>query len=75
MVIVAELVKRLIVVQEIVGSTPTFHTKASLWWNGKHNDLKRRKLLVRLQSGVQKNRMDRQMIISKELLKKSDQLW
>ena len=26
MVIVAELVKRLIVVQEIVGSTPTFHT-------------------------------------------------
>ena len=27
MVIVAELVKRLIVVQEIVGSSPTFHTK------------------------------------------------
>ena len=26
MVIVAELVKRLIVVQEIVGSSPTFHT-------------------------------------------------
>ena len=26
MVIVAEMVKRLIVVQEIVGSTPTFHT-------------------------------------------------
>ena len=30
MVIVAELVKRLIVVQEIVGSSPTFHTKIKI---------------------------------------------
>ena len=30
MVIVAELVKRLIVVQEIVGSSPTLHTNTSL---------------------------------------------
>ena len=29
---------------------------------------------IRILLGVQKNRMDRQMIISKELLKKSDQL-
>ncbi len=42
MVIVAELVKRLIVVQEIVGSSPTFHTKeCPRGETGKHIILKR----------------------------------
>ena len=57
MVIVAELVKRLIVVQEIMGSSPIFHTKCLCGEIGKHTRLKtwRSGLLVRFQSGVQKN--------------------
>ena len=53
MVIVAELVKRLIVVQEIVGSSPIFHTKHLRDGTGIHIDLKRRVLRVRIPSEVQ----------------------
>ena len=50
MVIVAELVKRLIVVQEIVGSSPIFHTKYLREGTGIHIDLKRRVLRVQIPS-------------------------
>ena len=40
MVIVAELVKHLIVVQAIVGSSPTFHTKCAYGGIGRHVGLK-----------------------------------
>jgi hypothetical protein len=44
MVIVAELVKHLIVIQEIVGSNPTFHTKCPNGGIGRHSGLRPRGL-------------------------------
>ena len=57
MVIVAELVKHLIVVQAIVGSSPIFHTKCAYGGIGRHPRLKilcpERGVPVRLRLGVQ----------------------
>ena len=56
MVIVAELVKHLIVVQAIVGSSPTFHTKSAYGGIGRHVGLKiqssERGVPVRLRLGA-----------------------
>ena len=47
------MVKHLIVVQAIAGSSPVLHPTMPLWWNGRHNEFKPRKLQVRLLSGIQ----------------------